>query len=329
MEIAVLSDIHSNYIALDTCMDYIRKRKIDRLIFLGDYLADMPHPQKTMERIYQIKEEYNCIFIRGNKEDYWKDHQNGKSPYWCKGSTGGLLYTYEQLTEKDFEFYDSLPSVMKLEIPGLPVLTLCHGSPFRTNENIRPGKARTFEIMEAVDTDIILCGHTHVQGKIEYTDCVEDGVGSRVRVGCDYGEFKSEHAGKKVLNCGAVGVPYGSEGKTQLMILHGEEGVVGSDYVEHDNSSRLCGEQCGTWREEFISLDYDRDSVIEEMMNSKIYEYSPIWCQITAHLLRKGKPAHGHVLVEAMKLCEEETGSAVWYDVPEKYWHMAMERMFL
>lgn len=39
MEIAVLSDIHSNYIAFDACMDYIRKRKIDMLIFLGDYLV--------------------------------------------------------------------------------------------------------------------------------------------------------------------------------------------------------------------------------------------------------------------------------------------------
>lgn len=301
MEIAVLSDIHSNYIALDTCMKYVKSRNIGRLIFLGDYLADMAYPQKTMERIYQIKEEYNCIFIRGNKEDYWKEHREGKSPYWEKGSTGGLLYTYEHLTEKDFDFYDTMPPTMKLKIDGFPAITLCHGSPFRTNENIRPGKARTYEIMEAVDTDIILCGHTHVQGKIEYRDCLEV-----IECICASSNKMAEHAGKKVLNCGAVGVPYGSEGRTQFMILHGEE---------------------GEWMEEFISLDYDREYVVEEMMNSELYEYAPYWCQITANLLRKGDPTHGQVLTEAMRLCLEETGEAVWYDVPEKYWKIVVERM--
>lgn len=300
MEIAVLSDVHSNYIALDTCMDYIKKRKIDTLIFLGDYLADMAHPQKTMERIYRIKEEYNCIFIRGNKEDYWRDHRDGKSPYWKKGSTGALLYTYENLTEKDFAFYDTMPPVMKLEIEGLPAITLCHGSPFRTNENIRPGKEKTYEIMESVDTDIILCGHTHFQCKIEHPHCV--GVDGKK---------------KRVLNCGAVGVPYDSEGKTQFMILHGDALVNAGEGFK----------QTGTWTEELISLDYDRERVIEEMMSSKVSEYAPYWCQITANLLRKGKPAHGQVLMEAMRLCQEDTGDAVWYDVPEKYWKLAVERM--
>ncbi len=316
MEIAVLSDIHSNYVALDSCMEYIKKRNINNLIFLGDYLADMAYPQKTMERIYQIKEEYNCIFIRGNKEDYWKEHREGKSPYWKIGSTGALLYTYEQLTEKDFAFYDTMPAARKLELPGLPAITLCHGSPFQTNENIRPGTERAYEIMEQVDTDIILCGHTHMQGKIEYRDCVERNrcknslCNSTEHNGdsiLEHGVFVDlAHVNKRVLNCGAVGVPYGSEGKTQFMILHGEE---------------------GDWREEFFSLDYDRERVIDEMMNSEVAQYSPVWCRITANLLRKGKPAHGHVLMEAMRLCQEETGNAVWYDIPEKYWEMAMEKM--
>ena len=40
MKIAVLSDLHSNHIALEKCMTEIQKRDIRKIIFLGDYIGD-------------------------------------------------------------------------------------------------------------------------------------------------------------------------------------------------------------------------------------------------------------------------------------------------
>ena len=71
MEIAVLSDIHGNYIALEKCMNYALKRNIDTFLFLGDYVGELPYPERAMKMLYEIKEKYHCTFIRGNKEDYW------------------------------------------------------------------------------------------------------------------------------------------------------------------------------------------------------------------------------------------------------------------
>ena len=68
MKIAVLSDIHGNYIALQKCVDYALSRGIDTFIFLGDYVGELAYPQKTMEIIYFLKEKYNCFFIKAIKK---------------------------------------------------------------------------------------------------------------------------------------------------------------------------------------------------------------------------------------------------------------------
>lgn len=106
MKIAVLADIHGNYIALKTCVEYILERGITTFIFLGDYLGDLPYVHETMQYLYEINETYDCYFIKGNKEDYWLNFD----PAWkAPGSaTGCLAYTYQQLTPKDFSFFQKL-----------------------------------------------------------------------------------------------------------------------------------------------------------------------------------------------------------------------------
>ena len=60
MEIAVLADIHSNYVALERCLAYAFSRNIKTFIFLGDYVAELAYPQRTMQRLYDLSKEYQC-----------------------------------------------------------------------------------------------------------------------------------------------------------------------------------------------------------------------------------------------------------------------------
>ena len=281
LSIAVFSDIHSNHIALEACLEYVLKRGITTFIFLGDYLADMANPQKTMQLLYQLKDKYTCYFIRGNKEDYWLNYKYNRKETWSKGSTGSLLYNFERLMEKDFAFFKELPIARTLSFPHLPSITICHGSPYSTTEGIRTDNERTFEIMDNNDTSVILCGHTHIQKVITYNQ-------------------------KTVLNGGSVGAAYNSNGLSQFMLLHGKDGA---------------------WTHEFISLEYDNEKVIEELMLSELMEYAPHWSIITANVVRKGTPSHGAVLTEAMRLCEEETGHSSWNDIPDKYWNLAIGKL--
>jgi len=279
MDIAVLSDIHGNYAALEKCINYALSRDIGRFIFLGDYVGELAYPEKTMQIIYEMSEKYVCYFIKGNKEDYWIDYQkSGLGWQENDSTTGSLLYTYNNLTEKDIDFFKGLPISQNIGTENMPQITICHGTPYKVNQKLLPNNDKTIEIMESVDTTIILCGHTHIQNIIEYK-------------------------GKMILNPGAVGVPLHSNGKSQFLILH-----------EIDN----------IWKEEFVSLEYDVEKVIEDIHTSGLDNYAPYWCIVTENLLRNGNISHGTVLAKAMTLCKEETGNCIWPNVPEKYWKRAV-----
>lgn len=290
MEIAVLSDIHGNHIGLQRCLKEAYLRGIERFFFLGDYLGELAYPQKTMKILYALQEKYPCEFIRGNKEDYWLNYRKNGEKGWKKQDsvTGCLYYSYHQLNQKDFDFYERMPLMKKIEFENLPAIMICHGSPRRTNEKMLPDSQETFAVMEACDTNLILCGHTHVRGVIE-------------------------HGGKKVINAGSVGVPLYEKNillcgkaQTQMVVLHGEDGC---------------------WKEEFIGLDYDVERVITELHECGLYENAPSWCRVTEHLLFSGTGSHGAVLERAMQLCEAETGNCVWPDVPEVFLKRAIEEV--
>ncbi len=193
--IAVLSDIHSNYTALEKCVEYILNRNINTFVFLGDYVGDLAYPQKTMDIIYSLSESYECYFIRGNKEEYWLNYRKNEVGWnEIDSTTGALYYTYENLTDRDLDFFENLEYKKELSFEGAVPFAICHGSPNNVNEKLLPNNERTYSIMDNEKASYILCGHTHVQGVIE-------------------------HNGKKVLNAGAVGVPLNSNGMAGFVIL--------------------------------------------------------------------------------------------------------------
>lgn len=107
-----------------------------------------------------------------------------------------------------------------------------------------------------------------------------------------------------LLNPGAVGMPLQSDGKSQFLIISGE------NYQ---------------WKHEFIDLEYDIEAVIKELQEENLYEIAPCWTRITEHMLRNGTVSHGTVLTRANQLCHVETGSWEWPNLPEKYWEMAVK----
>lgn len=195
--IAVIGDIHSNYAGLEKCIEHALKQKPDAFLFLGDYVSDCPYPQKTMKIVYEMKRDYNCRFIRGNREEYMLHHRKNPGERWTYSSaSGSLLYTFENLTEQDFRFFESLDIEGYYEKEGYPPFRYCHGSPTRSNEILEPEGENTIQLMKSLDVDLLVSGHVHFQEEKVYD-------------------------GKKILHPGAVGVSWYFDGRTQYMMLHG------------------------------------------------------------------------------------------------------------
>ena len=195
MRIATLGDIHSNHFALEACLEYHEKQKIEYLFFLGDYVSDCPCPQKTLALLREAGTRFTTEFIRGNREEYMLDCRDGKHSDWRYGSKyGSLFYTYENLTKADLDWFGSLPITRRIMLPNAAPFDICHGTTHTSRFFVAPNTKTANEVLEGLETDTLLCAHSHEQ-------------------------FAYYHCGKAMINGGSVGVSKNTAGHAELAIL--------------------------------------------------------------------------------------------------------------
>lgn len=168
MKIAVLSDIHSNLLALNLAINSLKEENVDDIFFLGDYVTDGEYGNEVLN----IVKKMSNYVIRGNREEYIlnysperKDFINYKSIY----------TTYNSLTEDNLKYIKSLPEYFILEINNHRVLML-HSDNYY---NIADDYDKIFDmIIEDFDFDICFFGHTHEYVYKEYKNRIFINPGS-------------------------------------------------------------------------------------------------------------------------------------------------------
>ena len=284
MDIAVFADIHGNNVALQACVDYCMGKGITNYILLGDFIGDCPGVKKTMELIYVLRQYFTCYTVRGNREEYMLNYRKAGETGWMKGSgSGSLLYTYEQLTDKEFKLFEELPIYGIWNPKGALGFEYCHGSPTNVAELLFGDKRNTKRILNKMKTELLLHAHTHVQESFLYR-------------------------GKRALNPGALGLPRNKNCYAEFAIIHsGKSG----------------------WEEELVQVKYDRHEILKEFQKSGLMEYAPAWAAATMHTIRTGVDLSEAILLQAMKLCEEDRGIVRWPVIPEQYWAEALKLNYI
>ena len=200
MKVGVIADVHSNQIAFRACVNYMINAGCEEFLLLGDFVSDTAGTRQTMELLYELMKQFPCHVLRGNREEYMIEQrrarkQKEEEKYWIANSaSGNLLYTYEQLTERDLDFFESLPITFCYEKEGYPAITCCHGSPVNTRELLWLDSERTKEVLDEIDTGYLLAAHTHYPGI-------------------------SRHHGKTYMNTGSSGIAIGDPGYAHAIIL--------------------------------------------------------------------------------------------------------------
>lgn len=198
--VAVFSDIHSNYYAFRACYEDARANGAECFLFLGDYVSDLADPRKTLDLVYEIQSSYPSICLRGNRERYMLDRKEGRCAYFKGSKTGSLLYTYENLREKDFDFFKGLPIYAKTEINGV-VMEIAH--------SIKTDDRYYFDLEDGC------------------IDCVFSGMESSYLItGHSHRQYSKEQRGKMIINPGSIGVPHGSKAYSRYALLDIGSGLV-------------------------------------------------------------------------------------------------------
>lgn len=113
---------------------------------------------------------------------------------------------------------------------------------------------------------------------------------------------------KRAINPGTLGLPRNKNCDAEFAIIHsGRSG----------------------WEEELVQVKYDRSALIKAFNTSGLMEYAPAWAAATMHTIRTGVDLSESILLQAMKLCEEETGIVRWPVIPEKYWAEALKKNYI
>ena len=287
--LALISDVHGNYKALEAVLEYLKDHPVEGIIGLGDYVTDSPYPERTVELLHKMEKEYPCWLLRGNREEYLLNNP-GNCKGWKPSSASGVLYyTLQRLTQEDLAFFASMPTERKLELEGYPALYLCHGTPGRVRGNVSEEKGLLQKVMSEQPCRYLLGGHSHHQ------------------------EIQ-EQQGNTYINPGSLGLAVDGVGKkAQFAIL-----TLVSDKEERQ----------GCCTAELLSIDYDIDSFLEDFAESGVDALGMTLSKAVKKGLLTGVN-YFLKCIQAMETEAARTGRASVSDMPEECWKLLEERFEL
>ena len=84
-----IGDIHGELEKLDELLALLTIEPGDKLIFLGDYIDRGPDSPGVIERLIELRERHDCVFLLGNHESMFLDFLG-----WTDDAYGHRLDTY-------------------------------------------------------------------------------------------------------------------------------------------------------------------------------------------------------------------------------------------
>lgn len=154
MRYLMLSDIHANWEALQAVLRHVRRKRYDRVAFLGDAVGYGASPGAVLKWLSELGPAVDVI--RGNHDRVCTGLDSGE--YFNRYARQATDWTFERLDDRNLAFLRSFPPG-PLELS--PNVAICHGSSFDEDAYIF-SVYDAQQAFEALDHDIIFFGHTHV-----------------------------------------------------------------------------------------------------------------------------------------------------------------------
>lgn len=199
MLIGIISDAHEDIVRLEKTLKILKKKKVDKLIFLGDMVgfgvSSYSHfKTRDANKVADImKKEFDVVLI-GNHDLYaigklptYRGNINFPNDYYSldyfkrKKLTGGQVYLYEanqlspMLTDKNEKYLDSLKEYEIRDYGDYKILFSHYNYPDFTASFVGKIKKSSelkehFEFMKENDCLYSFSGHGHVSGIRIFTE---------------------------------------------------------------------------------------------------------------------------------------------------------------
>jgi len=198
MRLAIISDIHGNLVALKALLSDLQRRRVSKILCLGDVAATGPQPCEVIEFLQSV--QWPCVV--GNTDEALAKNIADLPPAkeWRqlpRREKARMLeldeWTRRQLRKSHRNYLSTFKPTIRFNPENGPSFLCYHGSPRSKHESIEattPEKDLS-RYLHGHDADIFAGGHTHTQM---------------------FRRFRSSI----VLNPGSVGLPFSVEKSGRL-----------------------------------------------------------------------------------------------------------------
>ena len=156
MQLGVISDIHSNIVALDAVLRELEDECIEKILCAGDLVGYYPFPDETVSRVQDVE----ALCVLGNHDfglitDTPRDFN--------RMAKRALDWNRRNLSEENLVYLEELPETRRLTIDNIDIF-MAHGSPSHpVDEYIWEEDIDEMFLNQSFETipDILVLGHTH------------------------------------------------------------------------------------------------------------------------------------------------------------------------
>lgn len=107
-----IGDIHGCNQSMDALLNKLKEYKDRQFVFVGDYIDRGPDSKAVVDSLLQFRQEYNCVFLRGNHEQMMLDaYKENDASLWMMNGGRVTLDSYDtvfqdfDIPEDHLEFY--------------------------------------------------------------------------------------------------------------------------------------------------------------------------------------------------------------------------------
>ena len=160
MLVGLISDVHSNAVALKAVLSKLDKIGVEKILHAGDIIGYNPYPDETVA----LFREYEIISIMGNHERALITGDiSDFNPY----AAAALEWTKSAISPENLEYIKELKNREHILLEEKRIV-LIHGSPRDVDEYIFPENVSA-HFLASTKADVLVLGHTHVQSKKDYS----------------------------------------------------------------------------------------------------------------------------------------------------------------
>ena len=207
MRVAVISDVHANYRALEAVLEEIDAERVDAVWCLGDTVGYGPRPNKCCEAVssrssYSLVGNHDLVVLGELSISDFNDD-----------AAEAAIWTSQVLTQESRAFLEPLQPAG--EVAGVDLFHASARDPVWEYVLTEEAARGTFELSDA---SLIFVGHSHVALALSDN-------GERITGGVALAGSEVELEGRWLLNPGSVGQPRDGDLRAAWLLLDLDRGL--------------------------------------------------------------------------------------------------------